>query len=160
MPWFHGSFALLFSRLFRGATGRISTPVAVWLQVWRRASIDWNCWRRGENSRDKVSGIAHETIGVCCCAERCWWYGRVGSRPSAGRCASTARSRAATIFPLPCQSSASPGLKPDYRWCLCACGGRKQSKPTKCHAWLRATHEVAPAHCSLADLKRFAVDLA
>jgi uncharacterized protein (DUF2237 family) len=53
-----------------------------------------------------------------------------------------------------------PGLKPGYRWCLCACVGRKQSKPTKCHAWLRATHEVAPAHCSLADLKRFAVDLA
>ena len=50
-------------------------------------------WRR-ENSRDKVTGIAHETIGVCCCAERCWWYGRVGSRPSAGRCASTARPAA------------------------------------------------------------------
>jgi uncharacterized protein (DUF2237 family) len=42
--------------------------------------------------------------------------------------------------------------------------GKKRSKRAKRRAWprvvLRATHEGALEHCSLADLKRFAVDLA
>jgi uncharacterized protein (DUF2237 family) len=39
--------------------------------------------------------------------------------------------------------------------------GKKHSKPAKRRAVvLRATHEAALDHCSLADLKRFAVDLA
>jgi uncharacterized protein (DUF2237 family) len=46
-----------------------------------------------------------------------------------------------------------PGLKPGDRWCLCA--PRWQEAVV-----LRATHESALAHCSLADLKRLAVDLA
>jgi uncharacterized protein (DUF2237 family) len=54
-----------------------------------------------------------------------------------------------------------PGLKPGDRWCLCA--ARWQEAFEADHAprvVLRATHEGALAHCSLADLKRFAVDLA
>ena len=53
------------------------------------------------------------------------------------------------------------GLKPGDRWCLCA--PRWQQAFGAGHAprvVLRATHESALAHCSLADLKRFAVDLA
>jgi uncharacterized protein len=54
-----------------------------------------------------------------------------------------------------------PGLKPGERWCLCA--PRWQEAFAAGHAprvVLRATHEGALDHCSLADLKRFAVDLA
>ena len=54
-----------------------------------------------------------------------------------------------------------PGVKPGDRWCLCA--PRWQEAFKAGHAprvVLRATHEEALAHCSLADLKRFAVDLA
>jgi uncharacterized protein len=54
-----------------------------------------------------------------------------------------------------------PGLKPGDRWCLCA--PRWQEAFEACQAprvVLRATHENALTYCSLADLKRFAVDLA
>ena len=54
-----------------------------------------------------------------------------------------------------------PGLKPGDRWCLCA--PRWQEAFEAGHAprvVLRATHQGALDHCSLADLKRFAVDLA
>jgi uncharacterized protein (DUF2237 family) len=54
-----------------------------------------------------------------------------------------------------------PGLKPGDRWCLCA--PRWQEAFEANHAprvILRATHEGALSYCSLADLKRFAVDLA
>jgi uncharacterized protein len=52
------------------------------------------------------------------------------------------------------------GLKPGDRWCLCA--RRWQEAFEANHAprvVLRATHEGALAHCALADLKRFGVDL-
>ena len=54
-----------------------------------------------------------------------------------------------------------PGLKPGDRWCLCA--PRWQEAFEAGHAprvVLRATHQGALDYCSLADLKRFAVDLA
>jgi uncharacterized protein len=54
-----------------------------------------------------------------------------------------------------------PGVKPGDRWCLCA--PRWQEALEAGHAprvVLRATHEGALQHCSLADLKRFAIDLA
>jgi uncharacterized protein (DUF2237 family) len=54
-----------------------------------------------------------------------------------------------------------PGLKPGDRWCLCA--PRWQEAFEAGHAprvVLRATHADALNYCSLADLKRFAVDLA
>jgi hypothetical protein len=54
-----------------------------------------------------------------------------------------------------------PGLSPGDRWCLCA--PRWQEALEAGHAprvVLQATHEGALDYCALADLKRFAVDLA
>jgi len=53
------------------------------------------------------------------------------------------------------------GLKPGDRWCLCAPRWQEALEAGEApHVVLRATHEGALAHCSLADLRRFAVDLA
>src|SRR5207248_11442783 len=54
-----------------------------------------------------------------------------------------------------------PGLRPGDRWCLCASRWQEAfeaGQPPR--VVLRATHNAALTHCSLADLKRFAVDLA
>jgi uncharacterized protein (DUF2237 family) len=54
-----------------------------------------------------------------------------------------------------------PGLKPGDRWCLCAPRWQEAVEAKQApRVVLRATHEDALSHCSLADLKRFAVDLA
>ena len=54
-----------------------------------------------------------------------------------------------------------PGLKPGDRWCLCAPRWQEAFEANQApRVILRATHEAALAYCSLADLKRFAVDLA
>jgi uncharacterized protein len=54
-----------------------------------------------------------------------------------------------------------PGLKPGDRWCLCAPRWQEAFEANQApRVVLRATHEGALAHCSLVDLKRFAVDLA
>jgi uncharacterized protein len=54
-----------------------------------------------------------------------------------------------------------PGLKPGARWCLCAPRWQEALDAGQApRVVLRATHEGALDHCSLADLKRFAVDLA
>ena len=54
-----------------------------------------------------------------------------------------------------------PGLKPGDRWCLCAPRWREAFEANQApRVVLRATHQDALAHCSLGDLKRFAVDLA
>jgi len=54
-----------------------------------------------------------------------------------------------------------PGLKPGDRWCLCAPRWREAFEASQApRVVLRATHEAALAYCSLADLKRFAIDLA
>jgi len=54
-----------------------------------------------------------------------------------------------------------PGLKPGDRWCLCAPRWQEALEAGRApRVVLRATHEGALSHCSLADLKRFAVDLA
>ena len=53
------------------------------------------------------------------------------------------------------------GLKPGDRWCLCAPRWQEAFAAGQApRVVLRATHEGALAYCSLADLKRFAVDLA
>ena len=53
-----------------------------------------------------------------------------------------------------------PGLKPGDRWCLCAPRWQEAFEAGQApRVVLRATHEAALAHCPLADLKRFAVDL-
>jgi uncharacterized protein len=54
-----------------------------------------------------------------------------------------------------------PGLKPGDRWCLCAPRWQEAFEAGQApRVVLRATHEGALSYCSLADLKRFAVDLA
>ena len=54
-----------------------------------------------------------------------------------------------------------PGLRPGDRWCLCAPRWREALEGGYARrVVLRATHECALDHCSLADLKRFALDLA
>jgi len=53
------------------------------------------------------------------------------------------------------------GLKPRDRWCLCAPRWQEALEANRApRVVLRATHEGALSYCSLADLKRFAVDLA
>jgi len=53
-----------------------------------------------------------------------------------------------------------PGLKPGDRWCLCAARWQ-EALEAGCapRVVLRATHERALRVCSMADLKRLAVDL-
>src|SRR5919202_4680968 len=54
-----------------------------------------------------------------------------------------------------------PGLKPGDRWCLCAPRWQEALEAGQApRVVLRATHEDALSYCSLADLKRWAVDLA
>jgi uncharacterized protein len=54
-----------------------------------------------------------------------------------------------------------PGLRPGDRWCLCAPRWQEALEAGQApRVVLRATHEGALNHCSLIDLKRFAVDLA
>src|SRR5229473_3463607 len=53
-----------------------------------------------------------------------------------------------------------PGVKPGDRWCLCAPRWQEAFDAGLApRVVLRATHEGALAYCSLADLKRYAVDL-
>jgi uncharacterized protein len=53
-----------------------------------------------------------------------------------------------------------PGLQPGDRWCLCAPRWQEAFQAGQApRVVLRATHEGALSHCSLADLKRFAVDI-
>ena len=61
----------------------------------------------------------------------------------------------------PVQEFGFPGLKPGDRWCLCAPRRQEALEAKRApRVVLRATHEGALAYCSLADLKRLAVDLA
>ena len=54
-----------------------------------------------------------------------------------------------------------PGLKPGDRWCLCAPRWQEAFEAGQApRVVLRATHEGALQFCSLADLKRYAIDLA
>jgi uncharacterized protein (DUF2237 family) len=53
-----------------------------------------------------------------------------------------------------------PGLKPGDRWCLCAPRWQEAFEAGQApRVVLRATHEGALQYCSLADLKRYAIDL-
>jgi hypothetical protein len=52
------------------------------------------------------------------------------------------------------------GLVPGDRWCLCAPRWQEALEAGSApRVVLRATHEGALDHCSLADLKRYAIDL-
>jgi hypothetical protein len=62
---------------------------------------------------------------------------------------------------MPLPELGFPGLKPGDRWCLCAPRWQEAIEANQApRVVLRATHDGALVHCSLADLKRFAVDLA
>ena len=53
------------------------------------------------------------------------------------------------------------GLRPGDRWCLCAPRWQEALEHGKApRVVLRATHQGALSHCSLADLKKHAIDLA
>jgi uncharacterized protein (DUF2237 family) len=53
-----------------------------------------------------------------------------------------------------------PGLRPGDRWCLCAPRWQEAFNAGSApRVVLRATHEGALQHCSLVDLKRFALDI-
>ena len=53
------------------------------------------------------------------------------------------------------------GLEPGDRWCLCAPRWQEALEAGRApRVVVRATHEGALDYCTLADLKRFAVDLA
>jgi len=53
------------------------------------------------------------------------------------------------------------GLNAGDRWCLCAPRWQEACAANQApRVVLRATHQGALAHCSLADLKRLAIDLA
>jgi uncharacterized protein (DUF2237 family) len=53
-----------------------------------------------------------------------------------------------------------PGVQPGDRWCLCAPRWQEAlDSGAAPRVVLRATHEGALLHCSLLDLKRFAIDL-
>jgi len=54
-----------------------------------------------------------------------------------------------------------PGLRAGDRWCLCAPRWQEAFQENQApRVVLRATHEGALEYCSLADLKRHAIDLA
>jgi uncharacterized protein (DUF2237 family) len=54
-----------------------------------------------------------------------------------------------------------PGLSPGDRWCLCAARWREAFEAGKApHVILGATHEATLELVELADLKRYALDLA
>jgi uncharacterized protein (DUF2237 family) len=54
-----------------------------------------------------------------------------------------------------------PGLKPGDRWCLCAVRWREALEAGRApRVILSATHEATLDVVSLADLKRYAIDLA
>lgn len=54
-----------------------------------------------------------------------------------------------------------PGLKEGDRWCLCAPRWQEAFEAGRApRVVLRATHEAALEFCALADLKRYAIDLA
>jgi hypothetical protein len=54
-----------------------------------------------------------------------------------------------------------PGLSPGDRWCLCAARWREAFQAGKApHVILGATHEATLELVELADLKRYALDLA
>jgi uncharacterized protein len=54
-----------------------------------------------------------------------------------------------------------PGLQPGDRWCLCAPRWQEALEAGMApRVVMRATHEGALVHCELADLKKYAIDLA
>jgi hypothetical protein len=69
--------------------------------------------------------------------------------------------RAGNDLSTPMPEYGFPGLKPGDRWCLCAPRWQQALEAGMApKVILAATHEGALDYCSLADLKKHAVDLA
>src|SRR5688500_18967715 len=69
--------------------------------------------------------------------------------------------RAGNDLSTPMPAFGFPGLKPGDRWCLCAARWQEAFEAKMApKVVLGATHEAALEVVSLADLKRFALDLA
>jgi uncharacterized protein (DUF2237 family) len=70
-------------------------------------------------------------------------------------------ARAGNDLSTPMPEYGFPGLKPGDRWCLCAPRWQEALEAGAApKVVLAATHEGALDFCSLADLKKYAVDLA
>jgi uncharacterized protein (DUF2237 family) len=70
-------------------------------------------------------------------------------------------ARAGNDLSTPMPEFGFPGLKPGDRWCLCAPRWQEALEAGAApKVVLAATHEGALDHCKLADLKKYAVDLA
>jgi uncharacterized protein (DUF2237 family) len=70
-------------------------------------------------------------------------------------------TRAGNDLSTPMPEYGFPGLKPGDRWCLCAPRWQEALEAGMApKVILAATHEGALDYCSLADLKKHAVDLA
>lgn len=68
--------------------------------------------------------------------------------------------RAGNDLSTPTPAFGFPGLKPGDRWCLCAPRWQEALDAGAApRVVLAATHEGALDYCSLADLKKYAVDL-
>ncbi len=68
--------------------------------------------------------------------------------------------RAGNDLSTPVPDLGFPGLRPGDRWCLCAPRWQEALEAGQApRVVLRATHREALSYCSLADLKRFSVDL-
>ncbi len=68
--------------------------------------------------------------------------------------------RAGNDLSTPMPGLGFPGLRPGDRWCLCAPRWQEALEAGQApRVVLRATHREALSYCSLADLKRFSVDL-
>ena len=70
-------------------------------------------------------------------------------------------ARAGNDLSTPMPEYGFPGLKPGDRWCLCAPRWQEALEAGAApKVVLAATHEGALDHCKLADLKKYAIDLA
>ncbi len=68
--------------------------------------------------------------------------------------------RAGNDLSTPVPGLGFPGLRPGDRWCLCAPRWQEALEAGQApRVVLRASHREALSYCSLADLKRFSVDL-
>ena len=128
---------------------------------------------RGEGRRQAARNVLGEALEICSIKPMTGFYrdgccdtgrGDLGSHTVCAVMTSAflefSKSRGNDLS-TPQPEFGFPGLKPGDRWCLCAPRWQEAFEANQApRVVLRATHESALVHCSLANLKRFAVDLA